>query len=62
MRSASSGEVEVEFKSTRRASYRSLGSVPVNTVGYFRRTFRVNAFSGATFRVTLGDHARAKQL
>jgi hypothetical protein len=62
VRSASSGDVEVEFKSTRRASYRSLGSVPVNSVGYFRRTFRVKAFSGASFRVTLGENSRAKQL
>jgi hypothetical protein len=62
VRSASTGDVEVEFKATRRASYRSLGSVPVNNVGYFRRTFRVKAFSGATFRVTLGENSRAKQL
>ena len=57
VRSASSGDVEVEFKATRRASYRSLGSIAVNNVGYFRRTFRVNAFSGAIFRVTLGDNS-----
>ena len=53
VRAASSGEVEGEFKATRRASYRSIGSIPVNRVGYFRRTFRVKAFSGATFRSRL---------
>jgi hypothetical protein len=62
VRAASSGDVEVEFKSNRRASYRSLGSVPVNNVGYFRRTFRVKAGSGAAFRVTLGEYSRAKRL
>jgi hypothetical protein len=62
IRTASSGDVTVEVKANRRASYRSLGSVPVNNVGYFRRTFRVKAGSEATFRVTLGEHSRAKQL
>ena len=62
IRSASSGSAEVEFKASRRASYRSLGSVSLNKVGYFRRTFRVKAGSGATFRVSLGDLSRAKQL
>jgi hypothetical protein len=61
-RTASSGDVEVEFKANRRASYRSLGSVPVNSVGYFRRNFRVQAGSGAAFRVSLGEHSRAKKL
>lgn len=62
VRTASSGDVQVEFKANRRASYRSLSSVPVNNVGYFRRTFRVKAGSGAAIRVTLGEHSRAKQL
>ena len=62
IRTASSGDVAVEVKANRRASYRSVGSVPVNSVGYFRRTFRVKAGSEATFRVTLGEHSRAKQL
>ena len=62
IRTASSGDVAVEVKANRRASYRSVGSVPVNNVGYFRRTFRVKAGSEATFRVTLGEHSRAKQL
>ena len=42
-------------------SYRSLGSVPVNSAGYFRRIFRLNGASRHTFRITLGNQQRVKK-
>ena len=51
---------QVESKAPGR-SYRSLGSVPVNSAGYFRRIFRLNGASRHTFRVTLGNQRRVKK-
>ena len=56
-----SGETaQVESKAAG-GSYRSLGSVPVNSAGYFRRIFRLRGASGHKFRVTLGDQRRVKK-
>ena len=43
------------------ASYRSLGSVSVNSAGYFRRIFRVQGGFRHKFRVTIGSTSRVKK-
>ncbi len=43
------------------ASYRSLGSVSVNSAGYFRRIFRVQGAFRHKFRVTIGSTSRVKK-
>jgi len=60
LRSASAGRAKVESKRSG-GRYRSLGSVAVNSAGYFRQVFRVRGASRQTFRVTLGGHSRVKR-
>jgi hypothetical protein len=60
LRSPSAGTAKVESK-TAHGRYSLLGSVPVNSAGYFRRIFRVGEASKRTFRVTLGGHTRVKR-
>jgi len=59
-RSGSAGSAQVESKAPG-ASYRSLGLVPVNEAGYFRRIFRVNGGFRHKFRVTLDGNTRVKK-
>ncbi|MEA2332077.1 MAG: hypothetical protein QOH58_2215 [Thermoleophilaceae bacterium] len=59
-RTLSAGSAQVEAKAPG-ARYRSLGSVPVNQAGYFRRVFRVRGAASRTFRVTLDGHSRVKR-
>jgi hypothetical protein len=59
-RSAASEPARVESRAPG-GSYRSLGSVPVNQAGYFRRIFRVKGGFRHKFRVTLGDDTRVKK-
>jgi hypothetical protein len=59
-RLSAGGSAQVETKAPG-ASYRSLGSVPLNSAGYFRRIFRVRGASRNKFRVTIGDHRRVKK-
>jgi hypothetical protein len=54
------GSAQVEAKAPG-ASYRSLGSVALNSAGYFRRIFRLRGATRSKFRVTLGDHTRVKK-
>jgi hypothetical protein len=57
-RAGETAQVEAKAPS---GSYRSLGSVPVNSAGYFRRIFRLRNASRRTFRVTLGGQSRVKK-
>lgn len=41
-------------------SYRPLGSVAVNSAGYFKRTFKVNGASRSKYKVTIGGVSRVK--
>ena len=41
-------------------SYRPLGSVAVNSAGYFNRTFKVNGASRSKYKVTIGGVSRVK--
>ena len=59
-RSGSAGSARVESKAPG-ASYRSLGFVPVNEAGYFRRIFRVKGGFRHKFRVTLDGNTRIKK-
>lgn len=59
-RGAAGDVAQIESKAPG-ASYRSLGSVPVNSAGYFRRIFRLSGASRNKFRVTLGGQRRVKQ-
>jgi hypothetical protein len=61
LRSASGGSARVESKAPG-ASYRSRGSAPVNSAGYFRRIFRVTNAVRHTFRVTLDGRSRTKRV
>ena len=58
-RGAAGDVAQIESKAPG-ASYRSLGSVPVNSAGYFRRIFRLSGASRNKFRVTLGGQRRVK--
>jgi hypothetical protein len=41
-------------------SYRSIGSVAVNSAGYFKRVFKVNGASRSKYRVTIDGVSRVK--
>lgn len=59
-RGASGAAAQVESKPPG-GSYRSLGSAPVNSSGYFRQVFRISGASRRKFRVTLGAQQRVKK-
>jgi hypothetical protein len=44
----------------RGGSYRSVGSAPLNSAGYFRRVFRVRRAADSTYRVEIGGRRRDK--
>jgi hypothetical protein len=46
--------------SVRGGSYRSIGSAPLNSAGYFRRVFRVRRAADAKFRIEIGGRRRDK--
>jgi hypothetical protein len=59
-RTLTSGTAQIESKAPG-ASYRSLGSAPVNQAGYFRRVFKVNGAARRKYRVTLDGITRVKR-
>jgi hypothetical protein len=59
-RDGSAGAAQVEARAPG-GSYRSIGSVPVNRAGYFRRIFRVRNGFRHQFRVTLDGNRRVKK-
>ncbi len=58
-RTLTGGTAQIESKSAG-ASYRALGSVRVNSTGYFRRVFKVNGAARRKYRVTLDGISRVK--
>ena len=60
LRSASGGSATVESKA-RGGRYRSRGSIPVNSAGYFRRIFRVRNGFRHKFRITVNGQSRSKR-
>jgi len=58
-RTLTSGTARIESQAPG-ASYRSLGTAPVNRAGYFRRVFKVNGAARRKYRVTLDGITRVK--
>jgi hypothetical protein len=58
-RTLTGGTAQIESKAPG-ASYRALGSVRVNSTGYFRRVFKVNGAARRKYRVTLDGTSRVK--
>ena len=58
-RTLTGGTAQIESKAAG-ASYRPLGSVQVNSTGYFRRVFKVNGAARRKYKVTLDGISRVK--
>jgi hypothetical protein len=54
------GETAVIEAKAPGGSYTQIGSVPVNSAGYFNRTFKVKSASRSKYRVTIGGVSRVK--